>query len=84
MSLHFFSGLPYLLPLILPRGSGQKQKLKAASAGGKEGKLPVGYRGGRANQRPKRQAPHGAPPTLTEPVPRLVQPPGMQGAKPLA
>ena len=40
MSLHFFSGLPYLLPLILPRGSGQKQKLKAASAGDKDGKPP--------------------------------------------
>ena len=59
MSLHFSWACLICPPLILPRGSGQKQKLKAASAGDQEGKPSAGYHSGRANQRPKRQAPAG-------------------------
>ena len=42
MSLHFSWACLICPPLILPRGSGQKQKLKAASAGDKEGTPPPG------------------------------------------
>ena len=84
MSLHFFSGLPYLLPPILPRGSGQKQKLKAASAGDKEGTPPRWVPWRQGEPATKKASPRRAPLTLVEPVPRPAQPPGKQGAKPLA
>ena len=42
MSLHFSWACLICPPLILPRGSGQKQKLKVASAGDKDGKPPLG------------------------------------------
>ena len=65
-------------------GWGQESKLKAGLVGGCPLRPPAGYHSGRSSRQRRKQAPRwarGLPPCSSA---ARVQPPGMQGAKPLA